>query len=118
MRCSLFLAAIVLVSSAGAFAGTPIAAPETFRAPNPRPSRPVVLTGTIFQLRVAISGDFSGWRLLKTERSFNLNVNAVLLRANELEGQRVVLHGLLTTGRYADGTPFQQVVVTSISPAP
>ena len=118
MRSICTLAILLLVCSVTAFAGTPITNPQQPRTPDLRPSRPVVLTGDLGQLRVAVNGEFSGWVLIKPERSFNLNVSAVLGQARELSGQRVVIRGFLTTGNFLDGTPFQQVRVVSIVRAP
>lgn len=118
MRSFALLAALLLVCSVSALAGTPIVNPQQPRTPDLRPSRPVILTGDLGQLRVLASGDFSGWVLIKPERSFNLNVTAVQSQARALSGQRVVIKGLLTTGNFLDGTPFPQVRVTSISRVP
>lgn len=118
MRSLILLAALLLVCSVSAPAGTPIVNPPQPRTPDLRPSRPVALTGDLGQLRVAVNGDFSGWVLIKPERSFNLNVTGVLAQARALSGQRVVIRGFLTTGNFLDGTPFQQVRVTSIVRTP
>jgi hypothetical protein len=118
MRILLPLIALLLVCSVTAVAGTPIVNPPPPRTPDLRPSRPVVLTGDLGQLRVAVNGEFSGWVLIKPERSFNLNVTAVLGQARALSGHRVVIRGFLTQGHFLDGTPFQQVRVVSIARAP
>ena len=118
MRSILTLVVLLLACSVTAIAGTPIVNPQEPRTPNLRASRPVVLTGTIVQNRTAVNGDYSGWILIKPERNFNLNVTAVLAQARALQGQRVVIRGQLTTGNFLDGTPFQQVRVTSIVRAP
>ncbi len=118
MRSLLLLAAMLLLCSVAASAGTPIGTPRQPITPDLRSSRPVVLTGNLLQFRTAVNGDFSGWTLIKPERSFALNVTAVLASARSLQGQRVVIHGQLTFGSYSDGTLFQQVRVTSIQRAP
>ena len=118
MRTLLSIAALLLACSVTAFAATPIGTPEQPRTPDLRPSRPVVLTGDLGQLRISVNGEFSGWVLIKPERSFNLNVTAVLGQARALSGQRVVIRGVLTHGHLLDGTSFQQVRVVSIVRAP
>ena len=118
MRRVLPICILALACSLTALADQPIQNPPTPPTPNLRPWHPVTLTGTLLQLRVAVNGDYSGWILLKPQRSFNLGVAGIAHRARAFEGRRVVIRGLLTQGSYADGSLFQEVLVTSIDPAP